>query len=365
MRLNFAAHIMNLKTRLFTPIVLSKIWTQLIFWLVFFVLGFYFKPVEWSLWLSLLWAAGNTFFFFIAVNLNLWILLPKLMLRHSFITYLAGLFAMITLLTPFITLFNIWIVAIPSTESPAWLKLPHFHFVNLLIITALSSLIRIPLDWLKMQKEKNELITRNIETELQSLKNQINPHFLFNTLNNLYALTLKKSDQAPEVVLKLSDMMRYMLYECNEKEVLIEKEFRYIRNYIELEKLRYTANTKIEFSIDDRLLEKQIAPLLLIPFVENSFKHGSQSSIEESYIRIYAELQGEELCFRVINSKPQMIPGQAIQKKQGGVGLTNVIRRLRLIYPEKHRLQIEDMPDLFSVRLTIQLNTKDDKNTDH
>jgi LytS/YehU family sensor histidine kinase len=279
---------------------------------------------------------------------------------------MAMLLALVLLLTPFITMFNIWLVSTHSLNGPKWLSLPHFHFVNLLIITALSSLVRIPLDWLKMQSEKNELLTRNIETELQSLKNQINPHFLFNTLNNLYALTLKKSDQAPEVVLKLSDMMRYMLYECNEKEVLMEKEFRYIRNYIELEKLRYSSNTEIELNIDEGLMEKRIAPLLLIPFVENSFKHGSQSSLEKAYIKINAKLEEETLLFSVINSKPQVLPGQIHPKKQGGVGLVNVYKRLELIYPKRHILQIDDMPDSYSIKLIIHLNPLNyDKDTDH
>lgn len=276
------------------------------------------------------------------------------------------LISLTLLLTPFITMFNIWIVSGQPGNSPKWMSISHFHFVNLLIVTALSSLVRIPLDWLKIQTEKNELLTRNIETELQSLKNQINPHFLFNTLNNLYALTLKKSDQAPEVVLKLSDMMRYMLYECNEKEVLMEKEFHYIRNYIELEKLRYSANTDIQLTIDENLLNHRIAPLLLIPFVENSFKHGTQSSLEKAFIHISAELERDTLQFIVTNSKPVSIPGQIHSKKQGGVGLTNVYKRLHLIYPKRHTLQIDDMPDSYSIHLTIQLNIPDyDKNLDY
>lgn len=343
-----------------------RIATQTVFWLVFFAFGFYIRPISWDFWSSMIWAFGNTIFFFIAVNINLYILLPKFMFRQSFLSYLAMLLALVLLLTPFITMFNIWLISGHSLDSPKWLSLPHFHFVNLLIITALSSLVRIPLDWLKMQSEKNELLTRNIETELQSLKNQINPHFLFNTLNNLYALTLKKSDQAPEVVLKLSDMMRYMLYECNENEVLMEKEFRYIRNYIELERLRYSSNTEIELNIDEALMEKRIAPLLLIPFVENSFKHGSQSSLEKAYIYINAKLEDDTLLFSVINSKPQAIPGQIHPKKQGGVGLANVYKRLELIYPKRHILQIENMPDSYSIKLIIHLNPlHHDKDIDH
>lgn len=241
-----------------------------------------------------------------------------------------------------------------------WLVLPQFHFINLLTITALSSLIRIPVDWIKIQAEKNELITKNIETELQSLKNQINPHFLFNTLNNLYALTLKKSDLAPEIVLKLSDMMRYMLYECNERTVLLEKEMSYILNYIELEKLRHSNLTEILLDIDPRINEYRIAPLLLIPFVENSFKHGLQSSLERSYIHIKAEMIADELIFKVHNSKPENSPGLPRPNKQGGVGLANVKKRLELMYPKSYKLTIEDMPYSHKVCLLIKLEKNHD-----
>lgn len=346
---------MNFYSKIYQESGFSKYWTQTIFWLVFYALNFYFSPEEISLTKALLWSAGNTLIFLIAVTINLKILLPKFMLRQSIFSYLALLIGISLLLTPFITLFNVWIRNDYATHSHNPLVQAHFHFINLVIVTALSSLVRIPLEWLKIQSEKNELVAKNMETELQSLKNQINPHFLFNTLNNLYALTLKKSDLAPQIVLKLSDMMRYMLYECNEPEVYLEKEFQYIENYIEIEKIRHASDSQISLNFDPALYPKKLAPLLLIPFVENSFKHGLQASLEKSYIDIRANWINGSLEFKVSNSKPQAMPGLNVASKSGGVGLANVKKRLNLIYPDQFKLEINDQPDFFSVCLKIKL----------
>lgn len=331
--------------------------TQSLIWCLFIIMGFFIKPAPWNYYETLFWSLGNTVFYIIAVNINLHVLIPRFLFRQSILPYLSLLLAVSLLLTPFAWMFNMWMISdIPSFDA-RWLTLPQFHFINLIVISALSSLIRVPMDWIRMQTEKKELITRNIETELQGLKNQINPHFLFNTLNNLYALTLKKSEKAPEVVLKLSDMMRYMLYECNEPLISLEQEIRYIRNYIELEKLRYSSNTDITLEIDERLMQYKIAPLLLIPFVENSFKHGMQTSLEGAFIHIHALLLEEKLVFTVRNSKPQSVPGQAFSKTQGGVGLANAKRRLELLYPLRYKLDINDAPDTFSIKLSIDLKS--------
>ncbi|MBK8955693.1 MAG: histidine kinase [Saprospiraceae bacterium] len=348
------------------PHLSSVFKAQSLIWLLFIALGFVIKPVPWNYYETLFWAMGNTLFYVIAINVNLYVLIPGFMFRQSILPYLSLLLGVSLLLTPFAWMFNMWMVSDYPDMEARWLTLPQFHFINLIVLSALSSLIRVPMDWLKMQSEKKELITRTVETELQSLKNQINPHFLFNTLNNLYALALKKSDQAPEVVLKLSDMMRYMLYECNERMVQIEQEIRYIRNYIELEKLRYSAESQIILEVDEQLAKYKIAPLLLIPFVENSFKHGMQTSLDQAFIRIRAKLEGNDLHFTVHNSKPQTTPEQAKPKPIGGVGLVNARRRLELIYPMRYKLSIQDTPESFKVELQIDLNTyTNDTNSHH
>jgi len=332
--------------------------TQWLVWLLFIGIGFYIKPLPWGFSDTLLWSSGNTLIYAIAIHVNLYFLIPGYMYRPTILPYLSLLVGLSLLLTPFAWLFNGWMAREHQEVASHWLTLPQFHFINLVVITALSSLVRIPVDWLRVQAEKKELQTRNVETELQSLKNQINPHFLFNTLNNLYALTLKKSDLAPQVVLRLSDMMRYMLYECNESKVSIGQEMRYINNYLELERLRYASPSQITIDIDEDLSDLQIAPLLLIPFVENSFKHGMQTSLSDSFVKIKAVNKDGRLLFEVVNSKPPASPGQASPRPQGGVGLVNVKRRLELLYPERHQLEISDAPESYTARLTIDLNEK-------
>ena len=208
--------------------------------------------------------------------------------------------------------------------------------------------------WFQIQNEKADLITKNVQTELQFLKNQINPHFLFNTLNNLYALTLKKSDLAPDVVIKLSDMLRYMLYECNEKEVALSKEIKYIQNYIELEKIRLSKNVDIQIKIEGDISKTYIAPLLIIPFIENSFKHGLKYSSSNAYLHFNVNANQNELAFYIENSKANNMAGSIRTNTTGGIGLVNVKKRLELIYPSTHSLKIQESPNSYTIDLKIK-----------
>ena len=227
--------------------------------------------------------------------------------------------------------------------------------INLFVGLA-STLYKILTDWLIHQNEKIALERQNLQSELKFLKSQINPHFFFNTLNSLYALTLKKSDLAPEIVLRLSEMMRYMLYESNEKKVSLEKEINYVKNYIELEKLRQGHKFDITFDIKGEIKSQMIAPLMFIPFLENSFKHGLDNQIKSGFVTIDLDLRDASVELAIENSKPPSIPKKNIEKKSGGIGLQNVKRRLKLLYPQRHKLNIEEKPNTFKVYLNIQLN---------
>jgi LytS/YehU family sensor histidine kinase len=210
------------------------------------------------------------------------------------------------------------------------------------------------MDWWRYQNEKQVLLTHTMQTELRFLKSQINPHFLFNTLNNLYALTLKKSDKAPEIVLKLSEIMRYMLYECNERRVLLSKEIQYINNYLDLEKLRQPTNAEIIFTTAGPISEQMVAPLLFVPFLENSFKHGLNHHIQGGgFVRLHLHVAGDELEFHIENSKPENLPRQE-HPRSGGIGLTNVRQRLQILYPEQHTLEVQDEPHRYSVTLFLK-----------
>jgi len=199
-----------------------------------------------------------------------------------------------------------------------------------------------------------------LESELKFLKSQIHPHFLFNTLNNLYALTLDKSDKAPEVVVKLSDLLSYMLYECNVAFVPLEKEMQLLNDYLELEKIRYRNELKTDFDVNGRVAGKQVAPLLLLPFVENAFKHGLSKNIKNPWLNITLDIEDYSLIFKVENNKPVVDQTDETGYTEG-IGLKNVRRRLDLIYPNGYQLNVENGKDLFSIKLSINLEPETKK----
>ena len=223
--------------------------------------------------------------------------------------------------------------------------------VNTITFTTMALLIKFMIDWFRAQKQKTDLEVKSRASELALLRSQINPHFLFNTLNNLYSLVYKKSDEAPSVVMKLSEIMRYMLYEANAERVMLQKEIDYLRSFIELNELRLKEGKVTEFTIIGDHSAKMIPPMLLIPFVENAFKHGSKK-FRNPAILIRLILTEKGLEFDVINYTE---PSQTANKDtRGGIGLENVRRRLDMIYPGNYELLVESDPETYHVNLKIQ-----------
>jgi LytS/YehU family sensor histidine kinase len=231
-----------------------------------------------------------------------------------------------------------------------------YIFLLLFLIAIGSTVIRIISDWQRHQRDRKDLETQRMQSEIKFLKSQINPHFLFNTLNSLYALTLKKSDAAPEIVIKLSEMMRYMLYECNERRVPLQKEVNYIQNYLALEALRQSGKADIEFKVEGQVTDQTIAPLIFIPFLENSFKHGLNHQLSDGYVNVVMKVFENKLLLRILNSKPTHIH-KLPDKTNGGIGLQNVQRRLNLLYPNQYKLDIEDNDKEHIVELSLDLTT--------
>ncbi|MEM7297265.1 MAG: histidine kinase, partial [Bacteroidota bacterium] len=170
------------------------------------------------------------------------------------------------------------------------------------------------------------------------------------------ALTLKQSKDAPEVVLKLSDLLNYMLYECTADQVLIDKEIKLLKDYIALEKIRYGNRLNISFNILGKSDGKRVAPLMLLPFVENSFKHGVSEEMDEAWVSIDLELKSENLTLKVENSKSKHEDREDQFNYKQGIGLKNVQRRLELLYPEKHKLEMHDSDDSFLIVLSLDLS---------
>ncbi len=211
--------------------------------------------------------------------------------------------------------------------------------------------LKLSMDWYEQQHTIQKITVEKLHAEVDFLRAQINPHFLFNILNNLYALTLKKSELAPDVVLKLSDMMEYMLYDSTDEKVLLEKEVTYLKNYFELERLRSCGAYTISLHVSGGFNGQEIAPLLLLPLVENASKHGLNTLGENGWLRMNIGLHQSTLTVIVENAKAP----EFSSKNKGGIGLGNLRKRLELLYPLRHRLELEDKKDSFLARLVIEL----------
>ncbi len=196
-----------------------------------------------------------------------------------------------------------------------------------------------------------DLQKQKVSSELNFLKNQMNPHFLFNTLNNIYIQTRIQPAKAADMVLKLSDLLRYQLYECSEDKVLLKSEVDYLNNYIELQKIRI-ANAEIKIDVSGTYKGLMIYPFMFISFLENSFKHGISSQSVENFIHINIRIVEKFVIFAVKNSKIDTKPQDS---QSGGIGLENIKKRLELLYPEKYELTIEDKEKYFNVELKINL----------
>lgn len=207
---------------------------------------------------------------------------------------------------------------------------------------------------LKINTRLNKVQQEKTTAELFYLRAQINPHFLFNTLNLIYALTIKKSEKAPEAVVTLGNMLRYVIYESDKHFVPLQNEITYIQNYIELQQKRFDASIELAFNIHEEssIENKKIAPLILIPFVENAFKHGTHGE-GNAFIKIHVSILDNSVELDVYNTKAKT---GILRKDEGGIGLSNTKNRLELLYPGKHVLEIEDNKNDFSIHLKLQLN---------
>lgn len=295
----------------------------------------------------------NLVFYMLVVYINLGYLIPKFLNQKNFITYCILLLAMVAVFTPIMVL--LLYITIEEADPREFLLMnQQYIFLLLFLVAGGSTMIKIISDWQRHQRDRKDLETQRMQSEIRFLKSQINPHFLFNTLNSLYALTLKKDDIAPEIVIKLSDMMRYMLYECNERRVPLQKEVAYIENYLSMEELRQSGASDISFTVEGEIRDQMIAPMIFIPFLENSFKHGLNLQIKDGYVHLMMRVLGNKLLFRIENSKPSEIsPGEA--PEQGGIGLSNVRRRLDLLYPGQYKLDIVNTDTSYIVELSLDL----------
>ncbi len=216
--------------------------------------------------------------------------------------------------------------------------------------SGLALAIKFLRDQLKAKEREKNLVREKLSTELKFLRNQLHPHFLFNTLNNIYSLTRKKSDQAPEAVMKLSELLSFILYESGKETIPIEQELHFLEDYISLEKIRYSDRLKISVQKEISDTNAQIAPLILLPLVENAFKHGISETRFDSYIRIHVFQSGDQFRFTIENSTES----EKTSSSPGKIGLVNIQRQLELMYREQ-AIRIEHTNNLFTVNLSLNL----------
>lgn len=282
--------------------------------------------------------------------LNAYYLIPKLAYARRFGQYAIAL--LIALSLTIIWNQFIYFLLIPSLHFRILIyvlfELPIFVF-----IVMSSAAFRVIADKIREQQQAKEKETENLKTELSFLRSQVSPHFMFNVLNNMVALARKKSDLLEPSLIKLSSLLRYMLYETNEDKVLLDKEIEYLKSYIELQAQRFGKNVDIQLAFEPVSDGFVIEPMLLIPFVENAFKHGT-GLVPQAQIDIRLGLENTKLHFFVHNRYNET--GTWEKDKTSGIGLTNVKRRLNLLYPNSHSLQITKEEGWFSVLLEINLH---------
>ncbi|SDK42676.1 Histidine kinase [Catalinimonas alkaloidigena] len=329
-------------------------WCVYLSFFLYRISGFYQEePVDWRrIWII---AVLSMVFLLLIAYTNYFYLLPRYLQHKKLGRYLLELGSVFGLLITFRIYLERYLIDGFTYQEEYLYSLRFIIHVSLttLFIVIFIGMLRFAEEWFELEAKKKEMENEKLTAELRFLKAQVNPHFLFNTLNNLYYLAFTQSPNTTEVIEKLSQMMRYMLYDSNHPQVSLCKEIEYMENYISLEKLRLNNPIPIRFTVEGAERTARIAPLIFITFLENAFKHGVSNTHAESWVNISIKLCGQECVYEIENSKLP-VNGKVVEEKSG-IGLQNVQRRLDLTYPQKYELAVDDTPDRYAVRLKLQL----------
>ena len=335
----------------------KDLYNHLIFWVVMFV---YYLSSNWSFYTNKLALIERyvfkTGFQILLAYFFIWVLIPYLLNKKRYILFIVSGLCVNYVVYVLYTLIRVFYLNLKYPDAFKSFDLYdrvldfgfYFNEVSWFIFPIIAL---VAFRYYQQQEEVLKLREQKKVTELNLLKNQLNPHFLFNTLNNLYTLSLKKSDHAPEVILKLSKILDYMLYHCKDNFVAISDEINLLNNYIALEKVRYGKRLEITFSCDIQA-EVKIAPLILLTFVENAFKHGVSQEIKAAQIQINLKASLDEIYFQIKNSKPATEKIPSI-KGQHSIGLKNISKQLDILYPDLYSLEISDQKNVFVVDLKL------------
>lgn len=281
-----------------------------------------------------------------------YLLIPRLLYKKKYFQFFSVYLIMIVGMG-MLKLKIIMALVYPHLEPFANFKTRFYdNIIPVFLLVTTGAACRLIKDYLKTQRRLTEIAQEKADTELKFLKSQINPHFLFNSLNSIYFLIDKENTEARKTLLQFADLLRYQLYDCNADTIAIETEVAYLQDYIRLQKLRKDTNYEVAVDIKSEIQGFQIVPLLLIPFVENAFKHISHHNHANNFVHVELSRNNGTFMFSVENSKENQLQKTLIP---GGIGLNNVKRRLELLYPDKHQLKIQNEQDVFKVELTLKV----------
>lgn len=327
---------------------------HLSFWVLYFSYRFYDIQGYLGYSRAFTYIGITVLFNIVASYLHYFFILPDLFKDKKPFTYLGKVVVLLSAIVflRIVTENQVFSQLIPNENYYKTLKLTRlvstaWDTMTFLIFTGM---IRFTLDWFNLENKKKQLENEKLIAELNYLKAQINPHFLFNTLHNLNYLVYSKSDKATDVIIRLSNIMRYMIYDANKDKVPVQKEIAYMNDYIHLESIRLNQAFNLTFDVDGKNEQVEIAPLVMLTFLENAFKHGVSDQETNCWIKVKLEISTTEIKYivsnRILKSK---------RNEKSGFGLENVQKRLLLSYPEKHMLSITTTDDVYSVNLTLKL----------
>ncbi|MBZ4042277.1 sensor histidine kinase [Flavobacterium hibisci] len=333
------------------------------FWLTYFLFntfrwGSYFNDYLYSLKTNLLGFPIHMTLCY----LNILIFMPYLVYRKRYLLYvlavLSTIFLMVVIkfkLTYLLITHNVWPEG-PETIDKLTLNYTIDMMMGELYVITFVTAIKITFDFLQEQKRVTDLEKSQLETELLFLKSQISPHFFFNTLNNIYSLSVEKSNKTPKIVLKLSELMRYMLYDTKGKKQSLENEILCIQNYLDLERIRNDERLEVNMSVSGDIHDKEISPVILLTFIENAFKHGVNKNTGKVKIDIDFTIKGDYLHFKISNPTPEITKHKDNFNKSSGIGLENVKKRLELGYNKNdYKLSFKNKKNIFVVKLVIKV----------
>ncbi len=338
----------------------TRIALHLIFWFcAWFFFFFYYQRYSEVNSYTLLASLINLIVAIATVYTFNYFLIPKILLKNKWKKFIAIAIVAIVLFFYIELLLTLFLVVKLLYDGhslfPEMLDVVMLFF-NMFFIVFIAIAIKFYKRWSETEYRKQRIQKEKVEVELQMLRSQVNPHFLFNTLNSIYVLAMKNSDQTANTVMKLSDLLDYILYKIDTPRIPVSTEIQIIENYIELERIRFTNRVDLSLSTDLESKDIQIPPMLIIPFIENAFKHGVAKSLEKSWIEVSIRECGQLMNIEVSNSK-----GQKPAKSQtGGIGLENVKKRLDILFHDKYKLDITEKINSYEVFLSIPINQQTD-----